>query len=76
MAVTVAGKKFPSFFDGFIGLMPTPAVYGEDNKKYSFLESDLKAGNIDHKIFSIYIDSKTNKGSIMFGNYDVNGAID
>ena len=40
------------------------------------MESDVKSKYIDHMIFSIYIDSETNKGSIMFGNYDVNGAVD
>ena len=53
--------------------MPRPKYYDETKIKFSYLESDKQSGYIDHMIFSIYIDSSTNKGSIMFGNYDVNG---
>jgi hypothetical protein len=75
LAVTETGKRYPSFFDGYIGLMPTPGAYGTGGSLFSYMESSKAQGNIDHMIFSIYIDTQSSKnGSVMFGNYDLNGA--
>jgi hypothetical protein len=60
LAVTSAGKMYSSFFDGFVGLMPTPGAYGEDAKTYNYLDQDLKSGYINHMIFSIYMDTDQN----------------